>query len=136
MNKDTSKAHIVRAVLESVAFRFYQLYQIVVNEIRIPVTSSLKADGGITKNDFVMELVASLTEHDTDRAVFSDMSAIGAAYFAGLGAGVWKSKEELLNFRTSRRMFLPDMTLKKSYASTFKLWQNALKRSLHWYKEF
>ena len=136
MNKDTSKSNIVRAVLESVAFRFYQLYQIAVDEIRLPVKSSIMADGGVTRNDFVMELIASLTEHDIDRATFSDMSALGAAYFAGLGAGVWKTKEELKSFRSSRRMFLPDVALKKSYESTFKLWKNAIKRSLRWFKEF
>ena len=136
MNKDTTKEHIVRAVLESIAFRFYQLYQIAFSEIRIPVKSSIKADGGVTKNDFVLELIASLTEHDSDRAEFSDMSAVGAAYFAGLGAGIWKSKDELRNFRDSRNTFKPNKAIKNSYSSRFLLWQNAVKRSLRWYIEF
>ena len=126
----------MRAVLESIAFRFYQLYQIAIDEIRIPVTSSIKADGGVTNNDFVIELIASLTEHVTDRAAFSDMSAVGAAYFAGLGAGIWKSKEELKTFRDSSHNFQPDKDIKKSYKAIFKLWKKAVQRSLAWYKDF
>ena len=134
MNKDTSRQHIVRAVLESIAFRFHQLYQIVISEIQVPVRSSIKADGGVARNDFVVKLIASLTEHETDRAAFSDMSALGAAFFAGLGAGVWKSKKELLDLRISGKTFQPELDIKKSYVSTLQTWEKAIERSLGWYK--
>ncbi|XP_065066249.1 putative glycerol kinase 5 isoform X2 [Rhopilema esculentum] len=134
MNIDTSRQHIVRAVLESIAFRFHQLYQIVISEIQVPVKSSIKADGGVARNDFVVKLIASLTKHETDRAAFSDMSALGAAFFAGLGAGVWKSKEELLDLRVSGKTFQPDLDMGKSYVSTLKTWEKAMERSLGWYK--
>ncbi len=126
----------MRAVLESIAFRFYQLYQIVFEEIRVPVTSSIKADGGVTNNDFVMQLISTLTKHDIERSSFADMSAVGAAYFAGLGAGIWQCKEDLREFRNSQSTFLPEEDIKKNYDSIFNMWKKAVGRSLNWYQSF
>eukprot|EP00794_Sanderia_malayensis_P009071 gene9071-10039_t len=134
LKNNTAKCHIMRAVLESISFRFYQLYQSTIDEIRVPVTSSIKADGGVTNNDFVMELTASLTDHIIDRSSFQDMSALGAAFFAGLGAGVWKSKDDLKKLRKSTATFKPNTDTKKQYNSVFKLWTKAAKRSLRWYE--
>ena len=52
-----------------------------------------RADGGVCNNDFVMELAAHLTEHTTERCKFTDMSAVGAAYLAGLAAGKESNKQ-------------------------------------------
>ncbi|CAH3195885.1 unnamed protein product [Porites evermanni] len=84
----TEKAHIVRAILESIAYRFTQLYETVVEETHIPLMSSIKVGGGISNNDFVLEIMSSLTCQTIDRPSQTDMSTLGAAFLAGLAAGM------------------------------------------------
>ncbi len=83
-----------------------------------------------------MQLISTLTKHDIERSSFADMSAVGAAYFAGLGAGIWQCKEDLREFRNSQSTFLPKEDIKKNYDSTFNMWKKAVGRSLNWYQSF
>lgn len=130
----TKKAHIVRAILESIAYRFTQLYETVVEETHIPLMSSIKVDGGISNNDFVLELMSSLTCQTIDRPSQTDMSALGAAFLAGLSAGVWKSRDELKAIRCSQALFQPKASIRERFLKTFDEWKEALHRSKNWYK--
>nr|XP_058973546.1 putative glycerol kinase 5 [Pocillopora verrucosa] len=130
----TNKAHIMRAILESIAFRFTQLYETVVEETHIPLMSSVKVDGGISNNDFVLELMSSLTCQTIDRPSQTDMSTLGAAFLAGLSAGVWKSRDELKAIRCSQALFQPKASIRDKFLKNFDEWKEALHRSMNWYK--
>ncbi|XP_059544268.1 putative glycerol kinase 5 isoform X4 [Myotis daubentonii] len=86
LKPSTSKYHLVRAILESIAFRNKQLYEVMQKEIRIPVTK-IRADGGVCKNSFVMQMTSDLINEKIDRPVHLDMSYLGAASLAGLAVG-------------------------------------------------
>ncbi|KAH0505412.1 Glycerol kinase [Microtus ochrogaster] len=86
LKHSTSKYHLVRAILESIAFRNKQLYDMLQREIQIPVTN-IRADGGVCNNAFVMQMTSDLFNARIDRPTHFDMSCLGAATLAGLAVG-------------------------------------------------
>ncbi|XP_031554856.1 putative glycerol kinase 5 [Actinia tenebrosa] len=129
----TTKSHIVRAILESIAFRFMELYETVLEETQVPVMSSIKADGGVCNNDFVMELTSSLTGQSLDKPSQTEMSALGAAFLAGMASGVWKSRDELKAIRCTHALYQPKASIREKYKKTIKEWKEAVRRSRNWY---
>ncbi|KAK7499243.1 hypothetical protein BaRGS_00009503 [Batillaria attramentaria] len=128
----TSKAHMVRAILESLAFRFKILYETIITETEIPL-SHIRVDGGVCNNNFLMQMMADIVNQTIDRSIHSDMTSLGAAFLAGLAAGVWKSKDELKAMRRTDIVFQPQPTW-PSIRDTFHLWERAVSRSLNWYR--
>uniref|UniRef100_A0AAY4AC82 Glycerol kinase 5 n=1 Tax=Denticeps clupeoides TaxID=299321 RepID=A0AAY4AC82_9TELE len=86
LKPSTNKNHLVRAILESVAFRNKQLYDTMLRETCIPITK-IRADGGVCTNDFIMQLTTNLLGQSISRPTHFDMSSLGAAFVAGLGVG-------------------------------------------------
>ncbi|XP_032991354.1 putative glycerol kinase 5 isoform X2 [Rhinolophus ferrumequinum] len=112
LKPSTSKYHLVRAILESIAFR---------------------ADGGVCKNSFVMQMTSDLINETIDRPVHLDMSCLGAASLAGLAVGFWTDKEELKKLRQSETVFKPQKKWHE-YEMSMENWVKAVKRSMNWYK--
>ncbi|XP_067669796.1 putative glycerol kinase 5 [Haliotis asinina] len=133
LTPNATKAHIVRAMLESLAFRFKVLYETVLVETKIPL-SYVRADGGVCSNDFIMQLMSSLVNTSIDRSKQPDMTSLGAAFLAGLAAGVWENKEQLLHLRKSSRVFEPQ-SVWSQYKDIYRQWERAVTRSLQWYRE-
>ncbi|XP_066565724.1 glycerol kinase 5 [Amia ocellicauda] len=131
LKPSTTKSHLVRAILESIAFRNKQLYDIMLQEMHIPITN-IRADGGVCTNNFIMQLTADLLNKKIDRPCHFDMSSLGAAYIAGLGVGFWKSKEEIKHLRCTEKVFFPQ-NIWKDYKPIMENWEKALMRSMHWY---
>ncbi|XP_028403116.1 putative glycerol kinase 5 [Dendronephthya gigantea] len=130
----TSKSHIVRAILESITYRIYQLYTTVQEETQIPILSSIKADGGVSSNDFVMQSLSTLTGQSIERPAQVEMSCLGAAFLAGLAAGVWKSRDELKAIRCSEKIFQPQRDSRDEHKINYDKWKEALSRSRAWYR--
>ncbi|XP_059544269.1 putative glycerol kinase 5 isoform X5 [Myotis daubentonii] len=133
LKPSTSKYHLVRAILESIAFRNKQLYEVMQKEIRIPVTK-IRADGGVCKNSFVMQMTSDLINEKIDRPVHLDMSYLGAASLAGLAVGFWTDKEELKKLRQSEMVFKPQKKWQE-YEMSMENWVKAVKRSMNWYNK-
>ncbi|XP_050094584.1 putative glycerol kinase 5 isoform X4 [Anopheles aquasalis] len=91
----TRKEHLVRAVLESLAFRVALLYDCALRETGFSFVS-IKVDGGVSKNDFICQTLADLTGVQVERGEVTDSSALGAMFMAGLNCGIWSSKQQLL----------------------------------------
>ncbi|KAJ8310480.1 hypothetical protein KUTeg_012345, partial [Tegillarca granosa] len=128
MKPTTTKAHMIRAVLESLAFRFKILYEAILTETKLQL-SYIRVDGGVCNNDFLMQLMSDLTYQTIDRAKQGgDMTSLGAAFLAGLAAGVWKEKSELTKIRQSEKVFHPQDTWSQ-YKHTFNQWERAVQRS-------
>lgn len=139
LKPSTTKSHLVRAILESIAFRNKQLFDVMLRETRIPITK-IRADGGVCTNDFVMQLTTDLLGRKISRPAHFDMSCLGAAFVAGLGVGYWKSKDELKKLQSTDRLFLPqcgkgDCCNGSVYKPVLQSWEDALQRSMHWYSQ-
>ncbi|XP_047468495.1 putative glycerol kinase 5 [Penaeus chinensis] len=85
LSADTNKAHLVRAMLESLGFRIYQMYSAMLNEADYELLS-LRVDGGVAQNDFLLQMIATLTGKTLERPTSTDVSALGCAFLAGMGA--------------------------------------------------
>ncbi|KZS03566.1 Glycerol kinase 5 [Daphnia magna] len=128
----TRKAHLLRAAVESLAFRVYQMCQLMYQETGQVVTK-MRVDGGVSRNDFLMQLISDLTMMTIDRPVFIESAAHGAAMMAGLSFGIWKSRSELQHMRQTERIFLPVENRWLDYAPLYSSWKNAVRRLCHWY---
>ncbi|TXK41970.1 glycerol kinase GlpK [Nonomuraea sp. C10] len=103
ITRGTTRAHLVRATLEAIAFEVRDVVEASA-EGRPPV---LKADGGASGNDLLMQFQADQLGTPVERPVIQETTALGAAFLAGLGAGVWGSREELRKTWQLDRRFEP-----------------------------
>ncbi|MGI5490740.1 FGGY family carbohydrate kinase [Microtetraspora malaysiensis] len=123
ITRGTRRAHLVRATLEAIAFEVRDIVETM--DLPVPV---LKADGGASANDLLMQLQADQIGTPVERPVVQETTALGAAFLAGLGAGVWSSQEELrATWRLDRR-FEPGPDDGAAYA----LWKKAVDRARDW----
>uniref|UniRef100_A0A8B9C205 Glycerol kinase 5 n=1 Tax=Anser brachyrhynchus TaxID=132585 RepID=A0A8B9C205_9AVES len=125
----TSRNHLVRAILESVAFRNKQLYDTIVKKVHIPL-QTVRADGGVSNNSFVMQMTSDLINKKIEKPANTDMSSLGAAFLAGLASGLWTDKEQLKKLRRIEAVFEPQKDLEE-YRPAMDTWMQAVKRSLH-----
>lgn len=109
ITRGTTAAHIARAALEGIAFETYDVVQAMSRDAGIPV-SELKVDGGASRNNLLMQFQADILGVTTIRPRTVETTALGAALLAGLGAGIWKSKTEVLDHWQQERRFTPQMS--------------------------
>uniref|UniRef100_A0A8C4DSL5 Glycerol kinase 5 n=1 Tax=Dicentrarchus labrax TaxID=13489 RepID=A0A8C4DSL5_DICLA len=141
LKPSTTKSHLVRAILESVAFRNKQLYDTMLRETHIPITK-IRVDGGVSSNDFIMQLTADLFGRKVARPQHHEMSCLGAAFVAGLGIGFWRTRDELKKLQSTDEVFLPRGIPREGayspsgeYIPVLQSWERALRRSMHWYNK-
>ncbi len=100
------REHIIRATLESLAYQTRDVVDTMVAESDRPL-KTLRADGGASQNDFLMQFQADLLDAAVDRPRIVETTATGAAFLAGLGVGLWRSSAELERVRKVDRIFRP-----------------------------
>ena len=122
LSSATTRAHLVRAVLESIAFRVLQVVQAMAADADAGI-AELRADGGVARNDFLMQFQADLLGLPLRRARVTDMTALGAARLAGLTVGLWDRAD--LALPTEADLFLPQPRAPDPRAS-FRRWEAAL----------
>ena len=123
-----TKAHMVRAVLEAIAYQVKEVIEAVNQDCQQPV-SLLKVDGGVAKNDFLMQFQADALGIPVERPQILDATAQGAAFGAGLAVGFWSDYGELIANRAIDCTFEPGEG--QAYAqANFAPWSAALKRVL------
>ena len=134
LTHSTRKEHIVRAILESLAYTFKQIYDVGMEEINLK-SKRLCVDGGVSRNNFTMQLTSELLGQVLQRPKDIDMTVYGAVYMAGLASGFWKSQEEILTFWKLDREFVPKLEGNDNMEllSRFQTWKKAVHRSLDWY---
>ncbi|WP_423837471.1 glycerol kinase GlpK [Thomasclavelia spiroformis] len=106
ITRGTSKAHFIRAALESIAFQSNDVIQTMIEETKIDL-KCLKVDGGASANDFLMQFQSDISNCIVHRPEMIETTALGAAYLAGLAVGFWKSKEEIKNNWLLNKEFKP-----------------------------
>ncbi len=103
---NTSRHHIVRAALESIPYQIKDVIVAMESDAVLPLTQ-LNTDGGITSNKFVMQFMADLLNIQVVSIGMHDVSALGAAYLAGLRTKVYKDLDQLTQLNTSKNIFQP-----------------------------
>ena len=135
MTHATEGKHIVRAMLESLAYAFKMLFDTACSEIDFKV-KRVCVDGGVSRNGFVVQLSSSLLGLPVERPAETDMTVCGAIFLAGLASGFWTSKDQILAFRKLDKTFKPASTEgRRTAINGYQRWQKAIERSLHWYEE-
>jgi glycerol kinase len=104
MSFGTTKNHIVRAALESIAYQIADVIAAMEKDAGVTL-KELMADGGITSNTFIMDFLASLLNKNVACIGMPDVSALGAAYLAGLQSGVYKDLEQLTQLNINKTIF-------------------------------
>ncbi|KAK2173417.1 hypothetical protein NP493_878g00006 [Ridgeia piscesae] len=133
LTRSTSKSHVVRAILESLAFRLKFLFDTMCKESPVSLSKLLRCDGGVSHNDFVMQLFCDLTDRQLERSADVDTTSLGVAFLAGLQAGVWSDMAQLTKLRGSFKSFIPCQATREHYEGMIMNWQRAVKRCRSWY---
>jgi len=107
MTRGTTRAHIVRAALEAMAYQAHDVLACMEKESGIPV-KELKVDGGAVVNNFLMQFQSDVSQVPVDRPVLAESTALGVAYLAGVVANMW-SPADLARIRATDRRFTPLM---------------------------
>jgi glycerol kinase len=132
LQRSTEIGHIARAALESIAFQVTDVLRAMESDTRFPFTT-LRADGGASANDMLMQFQADLLGLQVERPSILETTAQGAAYLAGLAVGFWKDVPEIAALRGPAQVFTPQMDRSKAHAQYAK-WQDAVNRSKGWNK--
>lgn len=127
------KNHLIRATLESIAYQTYEVLKAMEQDAGTEI-KSLKADGGASSNNFLMQFQADLLGIEVARPSCVETTALGAAYLAGLAAGFWTDKAEIKQHGEASRVFTPDME-EEDRKSKLHGWSRAVRRSFAWEEE-
>ena len=130
LTRGSSRAHIARAALESIAYQSADLLEAMQKDAGEKL-SELRVDGGAAANDLLMQFQADILGVPVVRPKVLETTALGAAYLAGLHTGVWASRAEIAAQWQMQRRFEPAMARGEA-AALLGRWREAVKRSLHW----
>ncbi|HEU5193290.1 MAG TPA: glycerol kinase GlpK [Methylomirabilota bacterium] len=133
VTRGTTRAHLVRAALEAIAWQSRDVLEAMAADARTRLPA-LKVDGGAAANDFLCQFQADVLDTAVVRPRIIETTALGAAYLAGLGAGVWRSLDTLAERHPIDRTFTPRMDAARR-ARGYEGWQRAIERARHWEKE-
>jgi glycerol kinase len=133
ITRGTTKAHIARAALESIALQTLDIMDCMQKDSGITL-ATLRADGGATRNNLLMQFQADVLGVPVERPMVTETTALGAAYLAGLAVGFWKSEEEIAAMWQLDRRFEPNME-QSVREKLLHQWQRAVERSKAWAQE-
>ena len=128
-----SRAHLVRATLESLAYQPCDIVRAMERDSGIPI-AELKVDGGASANNFLMQFQADLIAADVYRPRCIETTGLGAAYLAGLAVGFWSSLEDVRNNWAVDTVFTPELEEEKR-RKLLHGWHKAVKCALLWGEE-
>ena len=128
LTRGANRRHIVRAALESIAYQTRDVLLAMEEEagLRLKV---LKVDGGASANNFLMQFQADILNTVVQRPANTETTALGAAYLAGLEAGMWQGKADILDIIRMDREFAPQMDEVQREA-LYMGWRRAVQRCL------
>lgn len=130
LTRGTTKGHIIRATLDSMAYQTKDVLGAMEADSGIKL-QALKVDGGAVANNLLMQFQSDILGVPVDRPVVTETTALGAAYLAGIAVGVWANKEDLIQNWQLNRRFEPTMGADER-AKLYAGWQKAVKRSMDW----
>ena len=130
ITRGTTRAHIARATLESIAFQSAELIEAMASDSGIALTE-LRVDGGATASNLLMQIQADLLGVPVVRPRVTETTALGAAFLAGLAVGFWKDEAEIASLWARERVFEPTLS-RDAAQSRLAQWKRAVERSREW----
>ena len=129
ITRGTTRAHIVRATLEAITFEVRDVIDTMPTQL-----NSLMVDGGASANDVLCQCQADLLGVPVERPEIVETTALGAAFMAGLGTGVWESTDDLRASWQLDREFTPSDSdeVKERVDAAYALWRKGVERSKDW----
>lgn len=128
----TNKNHIVRATMESIAYQTYDVLKAMEEDAGIKL-ASLKVDGGASLNEFLIQFQSDIIGAPVERPTNTELTALGAAYLAGLAVGYWTGTEDIIENWSLAKRFIPAMDEDRR-SSLLSGWKRAVDTTLHWAK--
>ncbi len=129
LTRGTTKAHLIRATLESLAYQAKDVLHAMEQDAGVPLTA-LRVDGGATANNFLMQFQADMLGVPVERPSIIETTALGAAYLAGLAVGYWKPEDISESWQLDRK-FEASME-EDTKAQLYKGWKKAVGRAMKW----
>jgi glycerol kinase len=126
LTRRTTSAHLARASVESIAYQIRDVFDAMSEDAGAP--SALLADGGASANDALMQFQADILGVPVIRSASADVSALGAAWLAGLAVGLWRDARELEQLPRATTRFDPSMTGDRR-DRLFAGWRDAVRRT-------
>jgi glycerol kinase len=130
LTRGTTRAHIARAALESIALQSAELLEAMRQDSALDL-SEMRVDGGASRNDLLMQIQADVLGVPVVRPKVTETTALGAAYLAGLAVGFWTSIEQIRDQWQAERRFEPRISADER-AGKIALWKRAVERSREW----
>jgi len=128
LTRGSTSAHLARATLESIAYQIRDVFDVMQAEAGTPL-QFLLADGGASQNDLLMQFQADILGCPVLRSTSADVSALGAAYLAGLAVGYWASEDEIAALPRPQDRFEPQMAAARR-DHLYSGWQAAVERAV------
>ena len=133
LTRGANRNHLVRAALESLAYQTCDVLSAMEEDSGVKL-SSLRVDGGACANNFLMQFQSDIIGVPVKRPVCIETTALGAAYLAGLAAGYWESREDILKNWQVEHTFEPEMEESRRTAA-LSGWHRAVRCSLSWARD-
>lgn len=130
LSRGANKNHIVRATLESIALLSRDVIAAMEEDSQL-MRSTLKVDGGAANNDFLLQAQSDFLNTPVIRPACVETTALGAAYLAGLGAGVYRDLNEIRELWSVEKEFKPKMKDAQRQAK-FREWRRAVRNCIAW----
>ena len=131
ITRGTTRAHLVRATLEAIAFEVRDVVDLMAEEGGVTLPR-LAVDGGAAANDLLCQIQADQVRIPVDRSAELQTTGLGAAFLAGLGTGVWSEEQELVAARRTDRVFTPQADGEADH----RRWRRAVERAKGWLEEY
>lgn len=128
ITRGATKNHIARAALESIAYQTYDVLKAMEADSKLQI-KELRVDGGATENDLLMQFQSDILNTEILRSHTAEITALGAAYLAGLGSGYWKDIDEIENKWKESRTYQPE---KIDSEKLINGWKKAVKAANSW----
>ncbi len=130
ITRGTSRSHLVRATVESLAYQTEDLLQAMRDASGIDIRA-LQVDGGAAANNFLMQFQSDISDARIIRPGSIETTALGAAYLAGLAVGYWENAEDVLKNHTIDREFTPQISA-EDRTEKLRGWKRAVRAALSW----
>ena len=130
ITRGTTRQHIIRATLEAIAYQSRDVLEAMKRDSHMKL-NELKVDGGASVSNFLMQFQADILNISVERPVINETTALGAAYLAGLGVGIWSSKNEIANSWRLGKKYYPNLNT-QHFDTLYNRWKKAVERSLKW----
>jgi glycerol kinase len=130
MSRFHNRAHLARAALEAICYQSKDVVLAMAEDSGVAI-EVMRVDGGVTANDFAMQLQADILGVPVSRPEVAETTALGAAYAGGLATGFWSGTGELAENWSESRRWEPSWTVEQRDEG-YRQWRKAVARTLDW----